>query len=161
MHHNGCNYLSMLGLKLNHVSKRGHRDTKLWYFICCPTDNVAEETLYLSLSWSATTLTWCNYDVKWCHPWQRQYVYWYMETSKYIGYNVVCHGTVSISNDQTMRSGTRLHHTCIDVRNYQLVYLGGRTNGAHHFMPHIHGFAYPMSFMLLFIFHCQVNLGSK
>ena len=24
MHNNGCNYLSMLGLKLNHVSKRGH-----------------------------------------------------------------------------------------------------------------------------------------
>ena len=24
MHYNGCNYLSMLGLKLNHVSKRGH-----------------------------------------------------------------------------------------------------------------------------------------
>ena len=24
MHHNGCNYLSMLGLKLNHVNKRGH-----------------------------------------------------------------------------------------------------------------------------------------
>ena len=23
--HNGCNYLSILGLKLNHVSKRGHR----------------------------------------------------------------------------------------------------------------------------------------
>ena len=32
MHHNGCNYLSMLGLKLNHVSKRGHRSptTRLW-----------------------------------------------------------------------------------------------------------------------------------
>ena len=26
MHHNGCNHLSMLGLKLNHVSKRGHRE---------------------------------------------------------------------------------------------------------------------------------------
>ena len=25
MHYNGCNYLSMLGLKLNHVSKRGPR----------------------------------------------------------------------------------------------------------------------------------------
>ena len=25
MHSDGCNYLSMLGLKLNHVSKRGHR----------------------------------------------------------------------------------------------------------------------------------------
>ena len=25
MHYNGCDYLSMLGLKLNHVSKRGHR----------------------------------------------------------------------------------------------------------------------------------------
>ena len=24
IHYNGCNYLSMLGLKLNHVSKRGH-----------------------------------------------------------------------------------------------------------------------------------------
>ena len=24
MYYNGCNYLSMLGLKLNHVSKRGH-----------------------------------------------------------------------------------------------------------------------------------------
>ena len=24
--YNGCNYLSMLGLKLNHVSKRGHRN---------------------------------------------------------------------------------------------------------------------------------------
>ena len=24
MHYNGCDYLSMLGLKLNHVSKRGH-----------------------------------------------------------------------------------------------------------------------------------------
>ena len=24
-HYNGCNYLSMLGLKSNHVSKRGHR----------------------------------------------------------------------------------------------------------------------------------------
>ena len=24
--HDGCNYLSMLGLKLNHVSKRGHRN---------------------------------------------------------------------------------------------------------------------------------------
>ena len=25
IHYNGCDYLSMLGLKLNHVSKRGHR----------------------------------------------------------------------------------------------------------------------------------------
>ena len=25
IHYNVCNYLSMLGLKLNHVSKRGHR----------------------------------------------------------------------------------------------------------------------------------------
>ena len=25
IHYNGCNYLSMLGLKLNHVSKSGHR----------------------------------------------------------------------------------------------------------------------------------------
>ena len=25
MHYNGGDYLSMLGLKLNHVSKRGHR----------------------------------------------------------------------------------------------------------------------------------------
>ena len=24
IHYNGCNYLSMLGLKINHVSKRGH-----------------------------------------------------------------------------------------------------------------------------------------
>ena len=29
-HYNGCNYLSMLGLKLNHVSKRGH----LWRLFC-------------------------------------------------------------------------------------------------------------------------------
>ena len=31
-HYNGCNYLSMLGLKLNHVSKRGHRWARLWHF---------------------------------------------------------------------------------------------------------------------------------
>ena len=33
MVYNGCNYLSMLGLKLNHVSKRGHSrhiDDKIW-----------------------------------------------------------------------------------------------------------------------------------
>ena len=29
MHYNGCNYLSMLGLKLNHVSKRGHCSSEL------------------------------------------------------------------------------------------------------------------------------------
>ena len=34
-HYKGCNYLSMLGLKLNHVSKRGHR-TKYWGFIRVP-----------------------------------------------------------------------------------------------------------------------------
>ena len=31
-HYNGCDYLSMLGLKLNHVSKRGHRCC-MW--VCC------------------------------------------------------------------------------------------------------------------------------
>ena len=30
MHSDGCNYLSMLGLKLNHVSKRGH-----WWLTTC------------------------------------------------------------------------------------------------------------------------------
>ena len=30
MHYNGCNYLSMLGLKLNHVSKRGHWCVRIW-----------------------------------------------------------------------------------------------------------------------------------
>ena len=45
--YNGCNYLSMLGLKLNHVSKRGHRCpppplaaqkasiAELWLMLCC------------------------------------------------------------------------------------------------------------------------------
>ena len=33
MHYNACNYLSMLGLKLNHVSKRGHRCILRGHFI--------------------------------------------------------------------------------------------------------------------------------
>ena len=39
-----CNYLSMLGLKLNHVSKRGHwypRDPLIWTFLGSFTDTVA------------------------------------------------------------------------------------------------------------------------
>ena len=33
--YNGCNYLSMLGLKLNHVSKRGHRRRKCHFVDSC------------------------------------------------------------------------------------------------------------------------------
>ena len=35
-HSNGCNYLSMLGLKLNHVSKRGHwrSHSRCWMILC-------------------------------------------------------------------------------------------------------------------------------
>ena len=31
--HNGCNYLSMLGLKLPHVSKRGTREVSQYYIL--------------------------------------------------------------------------------------------------------------------------------
>ena len=33
MHYNGCNYLSMVGLKLNHVSKRGHKSSSYDMFL--------------------------------------------------------------------------------------------------------------------------------
>ena len=46
MVYNGCNYLSMLGLKLNHVSKRGHR------FACIETRLLNHKVFVVYVLWS-------------------------------------------------------------------------------------------------------------
>ena len=70
--YNGCNYLSMLGLKSNHVSKRGHGtklctyfmcrtvvDTKMWKFHC----NAISKTDGLSSGTGSTILHILQYSV--------------------------------------------------------------------------------------------------
>ena len=52
MHYNGCNYLSMLGLKLNHVSKRGHRSLYKNYFL----PSLLGHTCVPRLRWARLTL---------------------------------------------------------------------------------------------------------
>ena len=59
MHYNGCNYLSMLGLKLNHVSKRGPR----WIqFLVASNDDIW--TVNVLNFFTASTMKWilihCN-----------------------------------------------------------------------------------------------------
>ena len=50
MHYNGCNYLSMLGLKLNHVSKRGPRwSVMLW-----------QQPVFFFKNWCGIRVIWCQ-----------------------------------------------------------------------------------------------------
>ena len=53
-HYNGCDYLSMLGLKLNHVRKRGHRSPEAPF--------TTRINLFIILAWMRNYLHWKVWD---------------------------------------------------------------------------------------------------
>ena len=54
MHYNGCNYLSMLGLKFNHLSKRGHRGQPTIVTFGCKQDKAVSLYYYdINQNWNS------------------------------------------------------------------------------------------------------------
>ena len=55
-HYNGYNYISLLGLKLNHVSERGH-----WWYVRCRIHTIIRVIIMLTLS-CLTVDKWNNFS---------------------------------------------------------------------------------------------------